>query len=105
MSSPPSDAKRIPGYNLAAPTESDALASLQRVFGPDRGLKAWSDACALAGVMPGQVNSSALLERAIGTLARTGGAAATVASSMTIRMRTHKELQARSARTKTGGRP
>ena len=87
----------IPGYNLAAPTEADTLAALERVFGRERGRVLWSDACRQAGLDVGQASTGSALERALRALAAPGGAAATVARSITIRMRTHTQLAARSA--------
>ena len=103
-SSPPSST-RLPGYALAAPTEDDAVAALERVFGPERGRARWSDACRIVGLYAGQVRAGAPLERATQSLAMQGGAAAAVARSITIRMRTHTQLAARSAAASTGGRP
>lgn len=87
----------VPGYNLAAPTEADAIAALERVFGRDRGRALWSDACRQAGLDVGQASTGPALERALQSLAAAGGAAATVARSITIRMRTYTLLVARSA--------
>lgn len=95
---------RVPGYDLAAPTESDALASLQRVFGSARGTQLWTDACRLAGLAPGNLRTTADLERATQTLGSQGGAAATVARSIGIRIRTHTQLMARSAAANSGAR-
>jgi len=44
MLSPPS-APRIPVYNFTVPTEADAVAALQRVWGPERGERCWFNAC------------------------------------------------------------
>ena len=87
---------RLPGYNLAPPTEADALGALERVFGTERGRARWSDACAMAGLGVGKASTGAALERAVQSLASQGGAAATVARSMSIRMRTYAQLAARS---------
>ena len=94
----------MPGYELGAPTESDALASLHRVFGSERGQSVWSDACALAGLAPGAVSTTTDLERVARSLASQGGAAATVARSITIRLRTYNQHAARAAAAKTGAR-
>ncbi|HET7190048.1 MAG TPA: hypothetical protein VFI52_17975 [Gemmatimonadaceae bacterium] len=64
----------------------------------------WSDACALAGLAPGAVSTTTDLERVARSLASQGGAAATVARSITIRLRTYNQLAARAAATKTGAR-
>ena len=99
----------LPGYNLAAPTEADAIGALERVFGVERGRTLWSDACAMAGLGVGKASTGAALERAVQSLASQGGAAATVARSMSIRMRTYAQLAARnasaSAAPSTGARP
>jgi hypothetical protein len=104
MPSPTSQPARVPGYDLAAPAESDALASLQRVFGHARGVKVWAEACARAGVAPAYVNTIPLLERVADSLGRDGGAAATIARSISIRVRTYTQLVARAAAAKTGAR-
>ena len=87
----------VPGYNLAAPTEADALAALERVFGRERGRSLWTDACRQAGLDIGRASTGPALQRALEALAAPGGAAATVARSMTIRIRTHTQRAARSA--------
>lgn len=94
-----SSSPRLPGYDLAPPTEASSLASLERVFGSERGREAWATACSSAGLVMGFVHSLDALERATASLAAQGGAAATVARSITIRMRTHAQLLARSSAT------
>ena len=93
---------RLPGYDLAAPTEATALASLERVFGIDRGRESWAAACSSAGLVMNFIRSPDSLRRATSALSAQGGAAATVARSITIRMRTHERLLARSGATTTG---
>jgi hypothetical protein len=95
---------KLAGYDLAPPTEADAVAALTRVFGPDEARALWANACAVAGVNVGQVGAGAPLERATQSLAAQGGAAATVARSIAIRMRTYTQLAARAAATSTGAR-
>ena len=97
-----SDPSRVPGYDLAAPTEATALAALQRVFGVDRGRESWAAACSSAGLVVGFIRSPDSLQRATLALSAQGGAAATVARSITIRMRTHARLLAKSGATTTG---
>ncbi len=87
--------QRIPGYNFSQPTEADALGALQRVWDLDRGALIWSQACRAAGLVEGRVNTVAALERAIAALSQQGGATATVARSLEIRLRTHARLAAR----------
>jgi hypothetical protein len=103
MSSPP-DPTRIPVYNFAVPTEADAVAALQRVWGADRGARLWSDACVAAGVRRGRLNDTDQLSRATSALAAAGGATATVARSIEIRLRTHARLAAKAAATGSGAR-
>jgi hypothetical protein len=91
----PHSAARLAGFELAAPTEADAIASLERVFGRERGRSIWSDACRSAGVQEGQVLYGRAMERVAEALAVLGGAAAAVARSLTIRMRNHAQLAAR----------
>lgn len=102
-SSSPSSAK-VPGYGLAPPTEADVLAALERVFGGERGRSIWSDACLRAGLTEGQIQFGPPMESAAQSLASAGGAAAAVARSIAIRMRTYTQLAARSASAATGAR-
>ena len=92
---PASNANRIPGYNLDAPNEADVVASLVRVFGDERGAALWRRTCTVAGIWEGRVSATEDLERALRALAAEGGAAATVARSIEIRLRTHARLRAR----------
>lgn len=104
MLSPPS-VPGIPGYNdYRAPTEADARAALQRVFGPERGAERWSDACRTAGLGEGRVDGAELLTRAVRALAAQGGPSTAVARSIEIRMRTHTRLAAKSPAVQDGGR-
>ena len=98
MLSPPPSPPRLPGYDLREPTEDDARASLQRVFGAERGTERWAQACREAGLFPGQVRTTPLLERAVKALSAQGGAAAMVARSVEIRVRTHARLLATAGR-------
>ena len=104
MSTSSSSTKKLPGYNLAAPTESDAIAALERVFGAVRGRAVWSDACGMAGVAPGTAQPGAPLARVTQALAAQGGAAATIARSIDIRMRTYTQIAARQSAPSTGAR-
>lgn len=85
----------IPGYNLSEPTEQDALAALQRVFGAARAEEHWKAACVEALLQPGRVRSGAELGRVAAALAQVGGPAAMVARSIEIRMRTFSRLAER----------
>lgn len=89
-------AGRIPEYEYSAPTEAEVVASLRRVFGPERGTESWARACRAASLPVGGVSTPALVERAAQALAADGGAAATVARSVAIRLRTYNRLAARS---------
>jgi hypothetical protein len=89
---------RLPGYELREPTEDDACASLQRVFGAERGAERWARACREAGLVPGQVRTSPMLERAVKALSAQDGAAAMIARSVEIRMRTYARLAATTGR-------
>ena len=102
MLPPPPAPSRLPGYGLGVPTEADAFAALQRVFGPERGATLWFDACRAAGLAAGQVDDSARLERVARLLAGQGGAAATVARSIEIRLRTYALLASRAAAPRAG---
>ena len=96
------DPTRIPGYDLSQPTEASAVASLERVFGSERGRNVWGDACRSARLERGRVSTPESLDRAIQALADQGGAAATVARSLAIRMRTHARLSARAVTSNSG---
>lgn len=98
----PATSSRIPGYGLDAPTEDAAIAALQRVFGAERATSLWSDACRQAGLLPGRVAGTESLVRASEALGSQGGAVATVARSITIRLRTHARLAALRATTPSG---
>jgi hypothetical protein len=93
---------RIPAYDYAAPTEANAVAALQRVWGAERGSQIWLKACRDAGLQPGRVDTLARLESVNASLATQGGATATVARSIEIRMRTYTRLAARAATTGGG---
>jgi len=97
-----SDPSRVPGYNFAAPTEASVLASLQRVFGVDRGRESWAAACLSAGVGVGTVDDPDALQRVTSALSAQGSAAAAMARCITIRAQTHARLLARSVITPTG---
>ena len=88
---------RVAAYDFAPPTEADAIAALQRVFGPARGMDAWTEACRAAGVAVGKLGSVVELQRAADGLARQPGAAATVARAITLRLRTYNRLAERAA--------
>lgn len=98
MLSPPSvpGPARLPGYDLGEPTEADARASLERVFGSERGGERWLQACRDAGLVPGRVTTTQLL-RAAQALTAQGGPAAVVARSIEIRIRTFARLSANAA--------
>lgn len=89
---------RLPGYDLHEPTEDDARMSLARVFGAERGAELWAQACREAGLFPGHVRTTILLDRTVKALAAQGGAAATVARSVEIRLRTYARLAAKAGR-------
>src|SRR5476651_2717784 len=94
---PPSQAARVPGYNLAPLMEEDARAMLERVFGSERATALWKDACHIAGFGDQHIETTAQLVRVAQALATHGGAPAAVARSMEIRLRTHAALTARRA--------
>ena len=105
MASPAADQARIPGYDLAMPGEPDVTAALERVFGREQGEARWKDACRTAGVFVGRVRGLDQLERATQALGAQGGASASVARSIEIRMRTYTRLAARAkSAASTGGR-
>jgi hypothetical protein len=85
----------LPGYDLHEPSEADAVTSLERVFGAERGSARWAEACAAAGARAGRVHGVPALGRVVQALAAQGGATAAIARSMEIRMRTHARLAAR----------
>lgn len=95
----PPGSTRIPVYNVSLPTEADAVAALHRVWGAERGSQAWLQACRDAGLHPGRIDTLARLESVNAALAARGGATATVARSIEIRIRTYNRLSARAAAT------
>lgn len=92
---PPDRPPHLPGYDLAPPSERDARAMLERVFGAGRGESLWADACRDARVQAGRVDTLPTLQRVSRSLAGAGGAAATVARSIDIRIRTYTRLATR----------
>jgi hypothetical protein len=98
MLSPPAPPPGIPGYNdYRAPTEADARAALQRVFGAERGAERWANACRGAGLAVGHAHGDDKLARAVQALAAQGGPSVAIARSLEIRMRTHARLAAKAA--------
>jgi len=95
----PATPDRVPGYNLEPPLESDAVASLQRVFGAERGSVVWNDACRAAGLFAGRIDSVEYLRRVAVALGKSGGAAASIARSIEIRINTYVRLAARASTT------
>ena len=87
----------LPGYNLHAPTEEDARAALQRVFGAERAAERWAQACRQAGVAPGHVDGAAQLQKVAAALSGQGGPTAVVARSIEIRIRTYARLATHAA--------
>lgn len=97
MLSPSAAPARLPGYNLSPPSEADARAALERVFGPERAVERWRQACHDASLEPGRVETRAQMERAAGALAQQGGPCVALARSLEIRMRTYDRLAANAA--------
>lgn len=89
----------ISEYNLVEPSEQDARAALQRVFGAVDGESRWSQACAAAGLQSGRVRAGDELEHVTSALSLQGGATAAVARSVLIRMRTFYRIAAHVANT------
>ena len=93
---PPPRPHTIPGYNLVEPSEQDVQAALTRVFAA-AGAERWAEACTAAGLRAGFVRQGARLDAALAALKQQGGAAASVARSIEIRIQTFTRLAARSA--------
>ncbi len=85
----------IPDYKLNEPSEHDAVAALQRVFGPQQANVRWAQACGEALRQPGAVRPGAELAKVTAALAAQGGATTSVARSIEIRMRTYYRLMER----------
>jgi len=68
--------------------------ALRRVFGPERGTERWAQACRDAGLFPGQVRTTTMLDRAAKALSAQGGPASIVARAVEIRLRTYARLAA-----------
>lgn len=100
MTAPTPDRRvTLPGYDLAPPSDADVRAMLQRVFGDARAPGVWADACRGAQLDASRVDSVEKLGRVAAALARQGGAAATIARSIDIRLRTYARLAARTGAT------
>lgn len=97
MLSSPSARAMVPGYRLSPPTEADANAALQRVFGAERAAERWALACRTTGIVAGRVSTANQLASVVEALARQGGSTAVVARSLEIRLRTYARLSARTA--------
>ena len=69
-------------------------AALRRVFGTTRGTEQWTQACREAGLAPGEIGSTPLLNQVVKVLQAQGGACAMVAHSVQIRQRTWARLAA-----------
>jgi hypothetical protein len=93
----------IPGYNLSPPGQAEVCAALQRVFGAEKGTRAWAEVCDSCDLRPEWIRSRAELEQALAAWARLGGVHAVVARSMEIRLRTYDRLSARGVAPATGG--
>ena len=98
MLSTPPGPPRLAGYDLREPTEDDVAAALRRVFGTTRGTEQWTRACHDAGVTPGAIGSTPLLDQVVKVLQAQGGACAMVAHSVQIRQRTYARLAATAGR-------
>ena len=98
MLSTPPGPPRLAGYDLREPTEDDVAAALRRVFGTTRGTEQWMRACGDAGVVPGEIGSTPLLNQVVKVLQAQGGACAMVAQSVEIRQRTYARLAATAGR-------
>jgi hypothetical protein len=98
MLSTPPGPPRLAGYDLREPTESDVAAALRRVFGTTRGTERWTQVCRDAGLVPGEVSSTLLLNQVVKVLSAAGGACAMVARSVEIRQRTWARLAATAGR-------
>ena len=83
----------IPGYQLAAPSEQDALTFLARALGADQAASLWMRACREGGGRAGSLSLDEL-ERVVQALAREEGAAGVVGSSLSIRVRSYRLLAA-----------
>ncbi|QJR36535.1 hypothetical protein [Gemmatimonas groenlandica] len=90
--SAPPPANTIPGYNLVEPSERDARATVQRVFGAANGDARWTQACELVNARPGSVAPGDELRAVAAALGLQGGAAATLGRSIEIRILTYYQL-------------
>ena len=88
---PPAGAAPVPGYNLAAPTEQDALLALARLVGPDKAKATWAAACAAAGV-PRLGMSVAQLQLAAQQLAQQPGIVSVTGNSLMVRLISYQKL-------------
>lgn len=91
----PSTPPRLPAYVLSCPTEADAVASLARVFGPDRAAAEWAAACGACALEPGEAIPVEPLRRVAAALGRQGGALPALGRAIEIRLQTYGRLAAR----------
>jgi len=87
----------VASHAYRGPTATDSEAALARVVGPERGAELWAEACQAAGVRAGNDATPDELQRATDFLVAQGGAVATVARAIQIRIRTYERLAARGA--------
>jgi len=86
----------IATHNFAAPTAADSLAALTRVVGAERADALWTEACHGAGLAhAGDPIELDALHASTEQLQANGGAVATVARAIQIRLRTYARLAAR----------
>jgi hypothetical protein len=78
-------------------------AALQRVFGAERGARAWGEACDACNLRPEWIRTRSELEQVLAVLAGQGGVHAVVARSIDIRLRTYDRLSARGVAPAAGG--
>ncbi|HEU0302595.1 MAG TPA: hypothetical protein VFR37_24255 [Longimicrobium sp.] len=90
---PGAPSSTIPGYQLAPPTEQDALTFLARALGADRAASLWMRTCRGAGARAGALSMDEL-ERVVQALATEEGPAGVVGSSLVIRLRSYRLLAA-----------
>lgn len=84
---------RIPGYDLAPPTETELRLTLQRHLGRERADEVWESACRAVGVRrAGRTLLPADLWPFAEWLVAQGGVLQVVGRSLSIRLRTYQLL-------------
>jgi hypothetical protein len=87
----------VPGYGLAPPTPSDALAFLARAVGPDAAANEWLRACTAAHAPSAGLSVDEMM-RVSEELASREGVVGVIGKSLVVRVRTYRLLAGNATR-------